>query len=126
LLERAGGGARAYALLHGGRTGVRSIHSIPQGMTINMKKSSVWLSAMAAGAALCAGQPALADDTVSAVYGTEYLETIYATVMPDGSIVLSHEAPKAEAPAETSETAEPAAEAEESAEESTTEKYPEI
>lgn len=91
-----------------------------------MKKSSIWLPAMAAGAALCAGQPALADDTESHVLGPEYLETVYATVMPDGSIKLSHEAPKADAPAETSEAAKPAAEAEQSAEEATTEKYPEI
>jgi hypothetical protein len=96
-------------------------------MRINMKKSSICLPAMAAVAALCAGNTALADDTVSAVYGTEYLETVYATVMPDGSIVLSHEAPKADVPAQASEeAAEPAAKAEESAEETTTEKYPEI
>jgi len=89
-----------------------------------MKKSSVCLPAMAAVAALCAGNTALADDTVSAVYGTEYLETVYATVMPDGSIVLSHEAPKAAAPAESSAAA--AAKAEESTEEATTEEHPEI
>lgn len=91
-----------------------------------MKKSSVWLPAMAAGAALCAVQPALADGTESHVLGAEYLETLHATVMPDGTIKLSHEAPKADAPAETSEAAKPAAEPAENAEEATAEKYPEI
>jgi hypothetical protein len=86
-------------------------------MKINMKKRSIWLPAIAAGAALCAGNAVLAQDTLTHVLGADNLETIYATVMPDGTIVLSHTAP--------AKPAESTAEADESTE-ATTEKHPEI
>jgi hypothetical protein len=102
-------------------------------MRTNMKRTSIWLPAIAAGAALCAGGAAVASDTLSHVLGADNLETLYATVMPDGSIKLSHEPPAQTPATETSadsakstDAAEAPAESAESSLEASTEQYPEI